>query len=85
MSEELKFDRLGFVLFCLETYRLAKGMKGPVVVDIFKSGGVFDFLEQNGDVLHCEGEDEIVSQIDEFLSTRKNILNKNVDAEITRG
>lgn len=73
MSEELKFDRLGFVLFCIEAYRLAKGMEGRAVVDMFESGGVFGFLEQNGDVLHCEGEDEIVAQIDEFLSAHKNL------------
>lgn len=65
MSDEDK--RLYFVSFCIEQYKTSHGMEGSKVADLFNKKGVTDYLENNYDVLHTQGANWLVAEIDEYL------------------
>ena len=62
-----------FKVFCLERYKSQHGMKGNEVVSLFKQYDVFDYLTSFYDVLHSFGENYIIADIDEFISSRQTI------------
>lgn len=67
MPDVLPYDHVKFEVFCVEIYRAAKKLSGREVVDFFDLYNVFDFIEQCGDTLHCQGESTIIADIDEYI------------------
>lgn len=61
---------LEFVLFCVEMYAQRGGISGRVVMDKFTDYGVIDFLREGYDVLHTQGREYILSEIDIFMKNR---------------
>ena len=71
MDESDNNDRvLEFVLFCVEMYAQRGEISGRVVMDKFTDYGVIDFLREGYDVLHTQGREYILSEIDIFLKNR---------------
>lgn len=68
MADKFQYDPIRFEVFCVEIYRKAKGLSGREVTDLFDRYGVFDFIEQCGDVLHCQGEDNTIADIDAYIT-----------------
>jgi len=60
-----------FELFCLENYKIAKGITGKSALRDFKQYHVFNFLSSGYDVLHTQGKNYIVSEINDFIEQRK--------------
>lgn len=60
-----------FVAFCIEEYRVAKGMTGEQVVDLFAKYGVTDYLCRCFEPLHTQGRQWLIAEIDEFIGIRK--------------
>ena len=60
-----------FYIFCVENFRLAKGLEGVEVHALFKKYNVYDFLKSNYEVLHSQGEDYILNEITEFIKNRQ--------------
>lgn len=65
MSKEMKF-----AVFCLESYKAHKNLKGHEVLSIFERFGVFDYVREFYDVLHTTGYNYINNDIDIYLSSR---------------
>lgn len=61
---------LKFVLFCVEMYAQRGEISGRIVMDKFSDHGVIDFLRDGYDVLHTQGREYILSEIDIFLKNR---------------
>lgn len=59
-----------FVVFCLEYYKERKGLTGKEMYDIFEEYKVFDYLEKGFDVLHTQGKEWIMEDIDVYLRNR---------------
>ena len=59
-----------FVSFCIEMFAKAKRLSGDKVVVLFKSCGAIDYLDSGYDVLHTQGSQWLVSDIEEFLRLR---------------
>lgn len=59
-----------FVVYCIEPYKLHRGLTGEETFKLFEKYGVFKFLEDGYDVLHTTGDDYINRQIDAFLRKR---------------
>ncbi|MDR0381853.1 MAG: DUF3791 domain-containing protein [Oscillospiraceae bacterium] len=59
-----------FVVYCIEIYRSAKGLRGKEVYDIFATTGLIDFIDEFYDVLHSTGKQDIIWQIDDYLRHR---------------
>ena len=70
MSKEEKNIAL-FVAFCIEEYGAAKGMSGEQVLDLFSKYGLVDYLSEFYDVLHTQGRQWLIEEIDEYIEIRK--------------
>ena len=66
MSKEIS----DFIIFCIEYYKEKENLSGEYVYDLFNEYGVVDYLEKGYDVLHTQGKDWILEDIDKFLSNR---------------
>ena len=61
-----------FVAFCIEEYGAAKGMTGKQVLDLFSKYGLVDYFSECYDVLHTQGRQWLIEEIDEYIEIRKN-------------
>lgn len=59
-----------FIVFCLEFWRLDKGISGKEALDIFDKYGVREYLRDYYDTLHSEGIEYLINDIDEFIRVR---------------
>lgn len=64
-------DRAVFVSFCIEQYAKAKNMKTEDVVELFEQNGITEHFFEFYDVLHTNGHNWLIEEIDEMLNTRK--------------
>jgi hypothetical protein len=64
-------DTAHFKVFCLERYKSEHNMKGRDAYLIFKQYGVLDYIASFYDVLHTLGDRYIVSDIDEYIESRR--------------
>lgn len=60
-----------FVAFCIEEYGAAKKMSGEHVLDLFSKYGLVDYLSEFYEVLHTQGRQWLIEEIDEFIEIRK--------------
>ncbi|ABS42924.1 DUF3791 domain-containing protein [Clostridium botulinum] len=59
-----------FISFCIENFKVKFKMKGKEVANLFYESGVTDFLIESYDLLHTQGNDYILSEIEIFLKNR---------------
>jgi hypothetical protein len=60
-----------FFVFCVENYKNHTCQSAEEVLSLFSAYKVFDFLQDGYDVLHTQGKDYIMEEIDEFLKIRQ--------------
>jgi len=60
-----------FKVFCLERYKSEHRLTGKEAFRLFKEYGVLDYLTSFYDVLHSFGEKYIVSDIDDYIASRR--------------
>ena len=65
MSKEM-----AFAVFCLESYKVHRNLKGHEVSALFERYGVFDYIREYYDVLHTTGHNYINHDIDIYLNSR---------------
>ena len=70
MSKDEK-DIALFVALCIEEYGAAKGMSGEQVLVLFSKYGLVDYLSEFYDVLHTQGRQWLIEEIDEYIEIRK--------------
>lgn len=70
MSKKDK-DIAFFVAFCIEEYRVVKGLTGEETMDLFNKYGVIDYLSKCFEPLHTQGRQCLLAEIDEFIDIRK--------------
>ena len=56
-----------FIIFCLEHYRHFKNLTAMQALSIFRETDVFQYLTEGYEVLHTQGRDYLVRDIDEFI------------------
>ena len=56
-----------FIVFCVEYYKERVSLSDKEVYDLFDKYGVIDYLENGYDVLHTQGKDWLMNDIDLFL------------------
>lgn len=69
MSEKEK--KLYFVSFCIEQYKTSHDMDGAKVAHLFEREGVSNYLEENYDVLHTQGAEWLVADIDDYIKQKR--------------
>ncbi|MCF0238774.1 MAG: DUF3791 domain-containing protein [Sphaerochaetaceae bacterium] len=63
-SEEKKVE---FISFCIEMYAEKYNKSGLEIALLFEDKGVFDYLNKGYDMLHTQGKNYIVFEIEKFL------------------
>lgn len=75
MSKKEK-DVALFVAFCIEEYGAAKRLTGEQVLDLFSKYGLVEYLSEFYDVLHTQGRQWLIDEIDEFIGIREKKENE---------
>ncbi len=70
--KDKELDIAYFLSFCIEQYKNKHQMTGGEVVALFERYGVLPYLEENFEVLHTQGHQWLMEEIDELISKRKN-------------
>lgn len=73
-------DKIKFVVYCIEEYKDAKGIKGKNVIDLFNRYGVIEYICDYYEALHTTGRQYIVDDISKYIEARRlSVGLKNVD------
>jgi len=64
-------DKATFVSFCIEQYAKTKDMTTDDVVNLFEQYGIAEHFCQFYEVLHTQGGQWLVEEIDEMINRRK--------------
>ena len=68
-NDEMKAE---FLSFAIEAYKNKLGVSGAKVAEYFEETGILDFLLENYDLLHTIGKEQLLSEIERFLTRRAN-------------
>lgn len=60
-----------FISFCIEQYKTAKGISGEDAMRLLSRYGVLEYLNEFYDVLHTQGRQWLLADIDDFINNRK--------------
>lgn len=63
-------NEMTFAVFCMESYKLHRGLRGKEVLKLFEDYNVFDYIHEFYDVLHTTGHQYINHDIDIYLKSR---------------
>jgi len=63
-----EIDKSYFVTFCIEQYKVHRGISGEEASELLFSSGVADYLNENYDVLHTQSCQWLMEEIDERLN-----------------
>ncbi len=66
-------DRLGFLVYCIESYKNAKGLKGKEVMELFNRYRVVDYIKASYEALHTTGKEYIVDDLNIYINARKQV------------
>lgn len=68
-----------FLIYCMERYRHLKGISGADVAKLFDEYGIYEYIKKYFESLHTMGDDYIVQDIDDYISSLKGV--KDHDGE----
>ena len=68
--DKTKQDIAYFISFCIEQYKEAKGLSGSEAMSLLSEYGVLEYLAEHWEILHTQGRQWIVEDIDEFIKAR---------------
>ena len=60
-----------FLSFCTEQYKNEKHLSGSDAMDVMSKYGVLDYLAKHYEMLHTQGRQWLMEDIDEFIALRK--------------
>ena len=63
-------DILYFVSFCIEQYKMHKGLSGSETIKLFDQKGVTSYLADNFDILHTQSAQWLMQEIDEYVKNK---------------
>ena len=68
--DKTKQDIAYFLSFCIEQYKEAKGLSGSEAMSLLSEYGVLEYLAEHWEMLHTQGRQWIIEDIDEFIKAR---------------
>lgn len=70
-NREVAKEVFDFYTYCLENYAIRKQMSGIRAWVIFKESGADDYVIDNYDLLHTQGLEYVLDDIQRFINRRK--------------
>lgn len=68
---EYQNEQVYFLTFCIEQYKNFKNLDGKSVKDLFDKKGVSEYLTKNYDILHTQGKQWLLDDIEDFIKERE--------------
>lgn len=59
-----------FIVFCIENYKEKERLISKEIFKLFEDYKVLDYLKEGYDILHTQGKEWLMNDIDEFLKVR---------------
>lgn len=72
-------DKLDFLVYCIESYKNVKGLKGKEAIELFNKYRVIDYIASSYEALHTTGREYIMDDLDIYISAREQV---NADISI---
>jgi hypothetical protein len=74
MTKSIKSNEMQaeFLSFCIEAYKSKPGVSGTKVAEYFDETGTLDFLLANYDLLHNISKEQLLDEIERFLTKQVN-------------
>ncbi|WP_288911121.1 DUF3791 domain-containing protein [uncultured Bacteroides sp.] len=72
--KDKELDIAYFLSFCIEQYGKKHQLSGGEVVSLFDRYEVLPYLEENFEVLHTQGYQWLMEEIDEIISAKEGSL-----------
>jgi hypothetical protein len=69
-------EKLYFLSFCVEAYKMSHQMSGESVMALFDQKGVTQYLINNFEILHTQGERWLIDDIDEFIQDHNDTISR---------
>ncbi|MBN4062977.1 MAG: hypothetical protein COA82_10820 [Alkaliphilus sp.] len=66
-------DKLDFLVYCIESYKNAKGLKGKETIELFNKYRVLDYINASYEALHTTGREYIVDDLNIYINAREQI------------
>ncbi len=66
-------DKLDFLVYCIESYKNAKDIKGKEAIELFNRYRVFDYINASYEALHTTGREYIIDDLNIYIDARKQI------------
>lgn len=63
-------DKAFWLSWCIEEYAAEKNKSSSEISKMFDEKGVLSYLDENAEVLHTQGKNYILSEINRFLESR---------------
>ena len=85
--DKTKQDIAYFISFCIEQYKEAKCLSGSKTAALLSEYGVLEYLAEHWEILHTQGRQWIIEDIDEFIKARDKyyqIVSKKDDRAFPR-
>ena len=71
LMDKRNADILYFVAFCIEQYKMHKGLSGSEIIKLFDQNGVTDYLASHFDILHTQGSQWLMQEIDDYIKNKQ--------------
>lgn len=66
-------DRTRFIVYCIEEYKMANGLNGKAVIELFDQYQVIDYIRDYYEALHTTGSQYIVDDIHSYIQHRQSV------------
>lgn len=66
-------DRLDFLVYCIESYKNANGLKGREIIELFNKYRVIDYINASYEALHTTGREYIIDDLNIYINARREV------------
>lgn len=69
--DKRELDIAYFLSFCIEQYKMERGLSGEDTMSLFEKYNVLPYLSDNFEVLHTQGRQWLIEEIDDYIAKQK--------------
>ena len=69
--DKRELDIAYFLSFCIEQYKVKQGLSGEDTMNLFEKYNVLSYLSDNFEVLHTQGRQWLMEEIEDYITKRK--------------
>ena len=71
IMDKKELDIAYFLSFCIEQYKVKQGLSGEDTMNLFENYNVLSYLSDNFEVLHTQGRQWLMEEIEDYITKRK--------------